>query len=144
MRISPPSSRCVVTTGPMGTVVVVVGAGGEVVVVVAAGNVVVVVMLAGGGSAIAEVGAAVPSVVGGVLVVDGPSTVVVVDIASSAAVPADGMAGTSVTWPRTDPTAVAAISIATMVATTQATATPTRRIMPRLCTSNQVPWITVR
>ncbi len=148
IQTCPPMRLYVVAAGLGGTVVVVVvvvvGAGGEVVVGVDAGAVVVVVLLAVGGTVIVVVGATVPSVVVGVLVVDGPRTVVVVDIASSAAAPADGMAGTSVTWPRTDPTAVAAISIATMVAASHATTIPTRRIMSILCPSRPVPWITVR
>jgi hypothetical protein len=134
----------VVTAGLGGTVVVVVvvGAGGEVVVGVDA--VVVVVALAVGGTVIVVVGAVVPSVGGGVLVVGATSTVVVVDTANSAAVPAVGMAGTSVTWPRTDPTADAAIIVATMVATAQAATIPTRRIMPILCPRRPMSGITVR
>ena len=122
---------------------VVVGAGGEVVVGVELGVVVVVVVLLVGVTTVVVV--VVGSIAGAMLVaVDESATAVVVVAASSAAVPALGMAGTSVTWPRTDPTADAAIIVATMVAATQATKTPTRRVMPILCPRRPVTWITVR
>ncbi len=136
MRISPPSSRYVVTTGPLGAVVVVVDAGTVVDVVLV---VVVVVLVLGVATVVVGVGT---SVVGGAPVVDDSVTTVVV--VASSAVPALGMAGTSVTWPRTDPTAVEAINIATTVAASHATTIPTRRIMSILWLARPKPWITVR
>ena len=119
-----------VMAGPGGTVVVVMaGPGGTVVVVV-----VVVVVVEG----------AAPSVVGGALVVDDSVTALVVVVVRSIAVPAVGMAGKSVTWPRTEPTAVAAMVIATRVAALHATTIPIRRIMSTLCRTRPTPGITVR
>jgi hypothetical protein len=89
------------------------------------------------------VGGVVSSVVGGALVVDDSLGAVVV-VVRNAAVPAVGMAGTSVTCPRTDPTAVPAMVIATRVATLHATTIPTRRIMSALCPICPKSWITDR
>jgi len=131
--------------GPGGTVVVVVvaGPGGTVVLVVVAGpggTVVVVVVLV----VVVVVEGAALSVVGGVLVVDDSVRSLVVVVVRSIAVPAVGMAGKSVTWPRTEPTAVAAMVIATRVAALHATTNPIRRIMSTLCRTRPTPGITVR
>ena len=130
--------------GPGGTVVVVVvaGPGGTVVLVVVAGpggTVVVVVLVV-----VVVVEGAALSVVGGVLVVDDSVRSLVVVVVRSIAVPAVGMAGKSVTWPRTEPTAVSAMVIATRVAALHATTNPIRRIMSTLCRTRPTPGITVR
>jgi hypothetical protein len=140
----------VVMAGEAGAVVVVVGGGREVVVGVGdvvgvvgvvVGVVVVLLLVVGVETSVVE--GVVSSVVGGVLVVDDSLGAVVV-VVRNAAVPAVGMAGTSVTCPRTDPTAVPAMVIATRVATLHATTIPTRRIMSALCPICPKSWITDR
>ena len=119
------------------TVVVVVVVVGVVVV-----GVVVVVVVGSALGVVVVVGGSVVEVE----VVEGPGMgyEVVVELTSSAAVPSVGMAGTSVTCPRTDPTAVAAMPIATSVMVNQAAKIPTRRIMFALCRIVLAPGITDR